>query len=359
MKIYITGISGFIGSQLAYRLLSSGSANQLIGIYHAKDQKTADSKHLKLLEHWQRFLPQVDTSRFSALAWQGFGASLADHQEFIMIHAAASTNFDDSIEFARSANLATTVDLLNKARHSNRLVRFVHISTAFVLASHQCEVEEDQVPIDFNNTYEQTKYESELAVKFSGLPFTIFRPSIVIGDSLSGYSKHFRVFYSMFRLWLTGTIPRAPIDRMAMADVVPIDHVVDSILRLMTSRETLSLTINITAGLSSPSVREIFETGLKVFREKPARFSSPIVLKVLSHPLVTPLLNHSLSEVLRTLRGHFPYFGSRRRVFSTKRFDSLNEGRFKRKTFSEFGPGIFSYALSTKWGKIPRQLGSK
>jgi long-chain acyl-CoA synthetase len=359
MKIYITGINGFIGSQLAYSLLRSHPETKVIGIYHASDQKLAEAKHQKLLEHWHKFLPPIDGSNFTCIAWSEFEPGPADHEGFVVINAAASTNFDDPIEFARTANLATTLELLNKVRVSGKIARFVHISTAFVSACHKGEVNEEQVPLGFNNTYEQTKYESELAVMHSGLPYTIFRPSIVIGDSLTGYSKHFRVFYSMFRLWLTGVIPRAPIDQQARADVVPIDHVVDAILRFMDSPRTLSRTINITSGLSSPSVREIFEAGLRVFNEKPARFSSPVMLKILSHPLVTPLLNHSLAEVLRTLSGHFPYFGSRHRVFSTKLFDSLNGENLQRKKFSEYGPGIFSYALSTKWGKISGQLGSK
>jgi len=46
-------------------------------------------------------------------------------------------------------------------------------------------IEEDKLPKrnSFRNYYEETKWEAEKLVRESGLPFTIFRPSIIIGNS--------------------------------------------------------------------------------------------------------------------------------------------------------------------------------
>jgi len=35
----------------------------------------------------------------------------------------------------------------------------------------------------FRNSYEESKYESEILIRKTSLPWTIFRPSIIVGDS--------------------------------------------------------------------------------------------------------------------------------------------------------------------------------
>ena len=50
----------------------------------------------------------------------------------------------------------------------------------------------------FLSNYEQSKYEGELIVKESGLPISIFRPGMVVGDSTSGYVKTFNTIYVLY-----------------------------------------------------------------------------------------------------------------------------------------------------------------
>jgi thioester reductase-like protein len=239
------------------------------------------------------------------------------------------------------------------ARHLVNLKRFVHVSTAFVLARMSGDTDERSIPVDFNNTYEQTKYESELAVRVSNIPYTIARPSIVVGDSTNGYAKHFRVFYSMFRLWLTGVVPRAPLDLKAQADVVPIDFVCEMLRNIAEDHRALGATVHVCSGRKSPMVSEIFLTGIDVFGQKRPRFSPPAVLRILGHPLFARLVPDALFEVLRVLRGHFPYLGSRTRHFSTHLLETWYADKGRAPEFKDYGVKLFQYCKNTRWGKLP------
>ena len=70
----------------------------------------------------------------------------------------------------------------------------------------QGEVSEDALTNEYNflSNYELTKFESELMVKNSNLPVTIFRPGMIVGNSKTGYIKTFSTLYVPLRLYLTG-----------------------------------------------------------------------------------------------------------------------------------------------------------
>ena len=101
-------------------------------------------------------------------------------------HLAASTSFNEAErEHIEQANLGGTVRLLELARHIKHLENFYQISTAYVVGRNGSCSDEDTPPENpqFNNTYERKKWEVEKRVRQSGLPFTVFRPSIIIGES--------------------------------------------------------------------------------------------------------------------------------------------------------------------------------
>ncbi|MFO1533911.1 MAG: SDR family oxidoreductase, partial [Thermoplasmatota archaeon] len=52
----------------------------------------------------------------------------------------------------------------------------------------------------FRNTYEHTKLEAEQVVHDSGLPAAILRPSVIVGDSRTGYTSTYHHFYRFLEL---------------------------------------------------------------------------------------------------------------------------------------------------------------
>src|SRR5207249_2624688 len=117
-------------------------------------------------------------------------------------HSAACTRFDQKLEQARRINLKGTENVLNfarRARQSGNFMRLHHVSTAYIAGNRTGVIKEDDLDYgqDFFNTYEQSKYETELMLERARaeVPITIYRPSIIVGDSRTGRTLHFFVLY--------------------------------------------------------------------------------------------------------------------------------------------------------------------
>ena len=95
-------------------------------------------------------------------------------------------------------------------------------------------------PREFHNSYEQAKAEAENIVWDAiddGMPITLHRPSMVIGDTETGRVLAFQVFYFICE-FLSGTKTGGFLPRFGRAslDVVPIDFVAKAIV--WSSRQT-------------------------------------------------------------------------------------------------------------------------
>jgi nucleoside-diphosphate-sugar epimerase len=153
----------------------------------------------------------------------------------IVVHCAAAVGFQQPLEQARAINVEGTRRVLAAAAAMPSLERFVHVSTAYVAGTHAGVFGEDDLEVGqaFRNTYEQTKFEAELIVRDSGLPHRIVRPSIVVGESTTGWTSSFNVLYPPLQALSRGLVKRIPADPEAIVDVVPVDHVADVIQSAM------------------------------------------------------------------------------------------------------------------------------
>ncbi|HET9754593.1 MAG TPA: SDR family oxidoreductase, partial [Myxococcales bacterium] len=129
-----------------------------------------------------------------------------------------------------------------------RLRRFQYVSTCFVSGRYpgrftEAMLEEGQ---PFNNFYEETKYLAEVEVQRAmreGLPATIYRPAVVVGDSKTGATQKFDGPYFVIQ-WLLRqpqSLAVLPVvgDLTSEFNVVPRDFVVSAIAWLSGRPETL------------------------------------------------------------------------------------------------------------------------
>lgn len=162
----------------------------------------------------------------------------------VVVHCAAAVGFAQPLDEARAINVDGTRRMLAAAAAMPSLERFVHVSTAYVAGTHHGVFGERDLHVGqaFRNTYEQTKHEAEKLVRESGLPFRVVRPSIVVGESTTGWTSSFNVLYPPLQALARGLAKRVPADPGAIVDVVPVDHVADVIEAAMsagTGPETL------------------------------------------------------------------------------------------------------------------------
>jgi len=103
-------------------------------------------------------------------------------------------------------NVEGTRHMLDFADGCSSLRRFQYVSTCYVSGRYagifrETDLSKGQT---FNNFYEETKYLAEVEVQEQmrqGLPATIYRPAIVVGDSRTGDTQKYDGPYFAIR-WL-------------------------------------------------------------------------------------------------------------------------------------------------------------
>jgi nucleoside-diphosphate-sugar epimerase len=115
----------------------------------------------------------------------------------------------------------------------------------------------------FNNAYEETKYLAEVDVRRAmrrGLPVTIYRPAVVVGDSTTGTTqKYDGPYFAMQWLLRQPKIAVMPVvgeTRRAHFNAVPRDFVVNAIAYLSGRPESLGRVYQL-ADPHAPTVREM------------------------------------------------------------------------------------------------------
>jgi len=244
-RIFLTGATGTIGSALVARLLRDEGAHLTL-LIRAPDDDTLRARLQAMLAYWQLPAGDARPSRIDAvrgdIALPGFGltddrlerlASTSTH----IIHCAASVKLNMTLDQARATAVTPTRTVLEFGRRGARagvLRKIDLVSTVGVWGRTPGVMPERPVPevTDFHNTYEAAKAEAEGVVwaEGAGLPVTLHRPSMVVGETGTGRTIHFQVFYHLCE-FLSGvrTFGIMPHLGQTRLDTVPVDWVADAI----------------------------------------------------------------------------------------------------------------------------------
>ena len=250
--ILLTGATGFVGMAVLARLLAAG--HEVHCLVRAADDAEADSRLRAVLAPRAGALDAAAPSRSPGdLTAPRLG--LGDrHDELAarvgtVIHSAASVAFDLPLEEARAINVEGTRRVLDFAGAVPGLQRVTYVSTAYVAGDRRgTAYEDDRETGAFRNSYERSKHEAEALVRSSTLPWTIARPSIVVGESTTGWTASFNVLYGPLRAFDAGAYPLLPARRRSPVDVVPVDYVADAVAALAHHPEAAGGTFHLTAG---------------------------------------------------------------------------------------------------------------
>lgn len=170
-------------------------------------------------------------------------------------------------EEARAVNVRGTLNVLQAASEMKRLERFNHFSTAFVAGNRNGVIMEDELESgqSFRNPFEQTKFEGEQVVARwrDRLPITVYRPSLIVGDSVSGELDRDRMDgpYMLMKAML-GAPAEVPLPLPGKGDkplnLVPVDWVCESLYTLSLMDEARGATFHLTDPNPLPA-RKVFE----------------------------------------------------------------------------------------------------
>lgn len=358
MFVLLTGCTGFLGSELTRALLQDQRIKELYLVIRNSPGATPVQRFARIVEHWDKFVgvpTAAQLKRVRLLEWDLEARDLPNLPPQIdyVIHSAAVTELGVPLAKGRRANLFGTQNLMRAVENQLKIKRFVHISTAYVSGKSRGVIQESTpYPLEFHNNYELTKLESEQFVQGSGQPYTVLRPSIIVGRSDNGFFHGTKVLYSVWRMWLSGHIPRAPIDPSSWVDIVPVDYVVDATLAMMDDPEAVNGVFHLCAGTDRQSPKAIMLAATKAF-DVPVPPTAPAwyAYFLMMWP-VRKLISHTLYEILKVMYHHLPYLGIRNRVFDMSRTDRiLAKHGLRCAKFADYGFTIFRFCKDTSWGK--------
>lgn len=336
--LFVTGATGAIGSALVPLLLEDPTARIVLLI--RADSTAALGERLEALHQFWAWAPQDDHDRRARItAVRGdvtlpdFGLDQTTQRQIQtqcthFVHTAGIVRMNLPLEEARRAALGAAQHLVGLARSCTLLEKIDFVSTVGV-GGRLAVVPETWIeqPRGFHNTYEQAKAEAEDFIRTevtAGLPLTVHRPSMVVGDSRTGQIVHFQVFYHLCE-FLSGrrTFGLAPHLGEARLDIIPVDTVARAIAWSSTQPDLAGHILHLCAGPEHAAplvalqaeVRRLFAAhGQRV----PPRLTLPpqLFTRVIKH--ASRFMDEKTRRAVNTLPIFLEYLASAQRFENTR-----------------------------------------
>jgi nucleoside-diphosphate-sugar epimerase len=260
----VTGAAGFIGKRLVRRLAEQGGKkDRLVLLVQPKSAARVAAEVAGLgpgVEVLEGDVEQMHLGLAGA-EWKGLAGAVTD-----VWHLAAIAWLGAEARVMRRVNVEGTRNVVELAQAARRLERLNHFSTAYVSGDRVGVILEDELAMRqrFHNAYEESKYHAELIVRRAQgeLPATIYRPSIVVGDSRTGEIDRFEGPYALAILLVASPLAvplPLPGDAVAPLNVVPVDFVVDAVTSIARNPAGAGRTVHVVdpAPLSARRVYEM------------------------------------------------------------------------------------------------------
>lgn len=205
-KVLITGITGLVGSAFAVDALKRDNELQFLALARGKDNISARNRVIEAIKGQCAFDGTPELSEKLVDRIDVLEGDISDPMHLAMspllqgiesiFHCAADVNLGvDTDGQTYNVNYNGTKALL-KIANELKVESFHYVSTAYVAGKSEGKIMEGPSKAeDWNNAYERSKFESEKMVRASGIPFTIYRPSIIVGRRQDGRIRKPLAFY--------------------------------------------------------------------------------------------------------------------------------------------------------------------
>jgi thioester reductase-like protein len=241
--IFFTGYPGFLASELLPRVLSHRPESAAVCMVQPRFAALARERAAALGATRPELRERIEIVE-GDITRPGLGLSAAGalHERVVEVHHLAAV-YDLSVgrELAMRVNVEGTGNVLAFAHACPRLRHLHYVSTCYVSGRHPGVFTEEMLSEGqaFNNVYEETKYLAEVEVREAmdaGLPATVYRPSVVTGDSTTGATQKYDGPYFVMQ-WLlrqprVAFLPVVGDPRATVFNMVPRDFVVDALAHL-------------------------------------------------------------------------------------------------------------------------------
>ncbi|TQM80708.1 short-subunit dehydrogenase [Saccharothrix saharensis] len=262
---FVTGATGFIGRRLVAELLRRPDCERVFALVRPHSADKLD-RHGKLTPVLGDLGSPIDADR-------------VDH----VVHLAAVYDFTASAEAHHAVNVEGTRRVVEYAERTGSGLLH-HVSSIAVAGDHRGSFTEDDFDLGqhLGSPYHATKHAAEKIVRGQdGVPWRIYRPGAVVGDSRTGEVDKVDGPYHFFAaLAALARLPRrlplvAP--HFGVANVVPVDYVVAALDRLIHADVPAGSTFHLTARRSQ-RMDEVYNALADAAGAPKVRFSVPLPL---------------------------------------------------------------------------------
>ncbi len=251
-RVLLTGATGFLGAFLLSELLRRMRA-EIYCLVRAPNVSEGERRIRGSLEayalwdedHSSRIVPVAgDLSEpLLGLGTERFNELAAEIDA--VYHNGASVNWVYPYEALKPANVLGTQEMLRLAsRHGTKPMHFVSTLGVFPLVGRsEAGVVREDDDLDHGgslyNGYTQTKWVAEKLVEIArarGLPVSVYRPSLIAGDSRTGAWNSDDITCKMIKSWVgLGNVPAVNTEM----NLVPVEYVSRAIVRLSLQERSL------------------------------------------------------------------------------------------------------------------------
>jgi thioester reductase-like protein len=293
-KLFVTGITGLVGSAFVVELLRQRSDYSLVCLVRHGGGRTAEERAEAIIRDECRFdgCPEIAGKVLAAMTVIDGDVVTLDPEALAkdprlagvteVFHCAADVNLGKDptgktfrINYEGTKNIIRLAQLL-------KVSAFHYVGTAYVAGKLLGTAMEDN-PVDngFNNPYEESKFKAEMLVRNSGIPFSVYRPAIVTGRRSDGRIRKPLAFYRVLEFlgkMKSHTCSKAGVDPRNWIDIglnfttqpsehvyfVPIDYVQKAVTALF-QKPVRNQAYHIT-GDSPVTTRQIEDTICRILR---------------------------------------------------------------------------------------------
>ncbi len=265
--LLMTGFPGFLGSALLPRLLARREGVRAICVVQPRHMATARQRLRDIQAAHPDTVDRVDLVE-GDITEPDLGVDRAHAQALDDVtevwHLAAIYDLAVPLEIARKVNVDGTARVIEFCQERTDFSRLQYVSTCYVSGQFVGEFTEEMLEEgqSFYNHYESTKFEAEVLVRkamVDGLPATIYRPGIVVGDSHTGETQKFDgpYFVAAFLRKQPSTAVLPAVDKSVKASLVPRDFVIAAMDELSVHPESAGKTY----ALTDPNPPTAYEVG--------------------------------------------------------------------------------------------------
>ena len=285
-SIFLTGFPGFIAGRLVEKLARPETQFFLLVQPQFVEQAIEQIEEIAELTNTPLEAYAIIEGDITA---QDLGISPDDletvrYETTDVFHLAAVYDLAVSRDTAFKVNLDGTKNVNSFVGSLKNLRRYNYISTCYVAGKRGGRILETQLEHSdgFRNYYEETKYLAEIEVEQlkAKFPVTIYRPSVVVGDSESGETAKYDGIY-----YLIQYLRKAPMllrvvnvgNDQVRLNLVPVDFVVEAIAALARDKKAIGKTVAI-ADPEPLTTAELFDAIAKDMTGRKSEFGPPVKL---------------------------------------------------------------------------------